>query len=63
MAKISQNMTLDESLVVEVTNMAATDSRTKSSMFNVLVREALEARYEAGFEADNNAQESKETGA
>ena len=62
MAKISQNITFDESIVEEVISMASSDGRTKSGMFNVLVREALEARYEAGFQADNQRQEMKEGG-
>jgi len=62
MATKSQNLTFDEDVINEVIGMAATEKRNKSNMFNVLVREALEARYEQGFQADNARQESAEGG-
>ena len=62
MATESQNLTFDVEVIAEVKSMALSDKRSKSSMFNVLVREALEARYEAGFQTDNNAQSNREEG-
>ena len=62
MATKSQNLTFDEDVINEVIGMAATEKRNKSNMFNVLVREALEARYEQGFQADADADQARMEG-
>ena len=42
--KKSQNLTLDESIIERVESLAEHEVRSKSAMFNLLIKEALEAR-------------------
>ena len=44
MATKSQNLTFDERIIEEVKELAIHECRSKSAMFNLLIKEALEAR-------------------
>jgi len=44
MATKSQNLTFDEDVIEKVKELAIHECRSKSAMFNLLIKEALEAR-------------------